>query len=169
MLTFRWSLSVLYNFLIQPLIIFWWEELGPASKIQVNLQSNVINLATENDTKFLHIDGLVHQYCNLSIYLLIPTMMPPSATVLIACIISDTQFFIWIRDSKLPGFWAGISGTQTSHAYYRATLQRYWFFFFLAWRWSRRGLSSFLLPCTNAMATSNRCSTKWSGKIGEHS
>ena len=41
--------------------------------------SNVINLATKTNSKFLHIDGLVYQYYKLSIYLSIPTRMPPIA------------------------------------------------------------------------------------------
>ena len=51
--------------------------------IQVFQLSNVIDLAMLKDSKFLHIDGIVHQYYNFSIFLLIPTRMPSDCWVIV--------------------------------------------------------------------------------------
>ena len=87
------------------LIFFQWEESGSASMIQVNWLNNVIDLAMKNDSKFLHIDGLVHQYYDLSMYLSILTRMPPIVGVqylleyYMLVFFVKTQFWIWIWDS----------------------------------------------------------------------
>ena len=43
------------------LSFFQWEKSGPASNIQENRLSNVIDLAMLNNSKFLHIDATENQ------------------------------------------------------------------------------------------------------------
>ena len=97
--------------------------------IQVYQLSNVIDLATINDSKFLHIDGLVHQYHKLSIYLLIPTRIAGLLYLLeyyMLVLFVKTQFSIWIGDSKPAEIWTPISGTERGYPNHWATL--YWLY-----------------------------------------
>ena len=80
---------------------------------------------------FLHI-GLGHQYCNFNINTFKDAphcRVTVVARVLHACIIRDTQFFIWIQDSKPPGIWTWISRTKSGYADHWATLHWCNYFF----------------------------------------
>ena len=55
----------------------------------------MINLATQNDSKFLHIDELVHQYYNFGIYLLIHTKVPPPLLGYGTCYSTTCLYYSW--------------------------------------------------------------------------
>ena len=103
---------------------------------QVYHLSNVIDLANRIDSKFLHIDGLVQQYYNLSAYLSPTTRVLPNRGLQyfleyhMLVLFMKTQFLIWSWDSKLVGIWTKISGTKRGYSNHWAALHLFLFLLF---------------------------------------
>ena len=92
--------------------------------IKVYQLSNVIDLATYNDSKFIHIDVLVHQYYNLSGYLSPPTRVPPIIGLKYLLeyhtlvLFMKTKYSIWIWNRKPARIWTQNFGTKSSLAHH---------------------------------------------------